>query len=53
LFLFCMMQGDPDQNMFGEASGTVRKWLLMFVLVGGLGLGAVTFILWRVFFPNG
>lgn len=51
-FLFAMTLGDPDEELLGEASGKFRKGALVVMGVGGLILGGVVFILWRVLFPG-
>lgn len=49
--IFAMTLGDPDENLLGEASGKFRKSALVIIVAGGLAVGTVFFILWRVFFP--
>lgn len=51
-FLFAMTLGDPDEDLLGEASGKFRKGALGVIGAGGLALGIILFILWRVFFPG-
>lgn len=51
-FLFAMTLGDPDEELLGEASGTFRKWARVVIGVGGLVLGCILLILWKVLFPS-
>jgi len=51
-FIFAMTLGDPDEDLLGEESGKFRKGALVVIGAGGLALGIVLFILWRVFFPS-
>jgi hypothetical protein len=45
-----MTLGDPEEDALGEASGKFRKPVLVVIAAGGLALGTVVFLLWRVFF---
>lgn len=44
-FLLAMRMGDADEDMLGEASGTVGRWLFLLMGIGGLALGAVAWTL--------
>jgi hypothetical protein len=48
--IFAMTLGDPEEDALGEASGKFRKPVLVVIAAGGLALGTVVFLLWRVFF---
>ncbi|WP_431098492.1 hypothetical protein [Polaromonas aquatica] len=50
--LFAMTLGDPDEHLLGESSTKFRKGALVAIVAGGLVLGSILFILWRVFFPG-
>lgn len=49
-FLYAMTLGDPDEELLGEASGKFRNRALVLIGAGGLILGGIILILWRVFF---
>lgn len=51
-FLYAMTLGDPDEEMLGEYSGSFRKSALVVMAIGGLILGTVAFVLWKVLVPD-
>ena len=51
-FIFAMTLNDPEENLLGEASGPFRMGALVVMAAGGVALGVVLLVLWRVFFPG-
>ena len=43
--LLAMSMGDSDENLLGEASSSVGKWLFLLLGIGGLVLGTVAWSL--------
>ena len=43
--LLAMRMGDPDEEMFGDASPKVGRFLFLLLGIGGVALGAVAFSL--------
>lgn len=48
--ILAMKMGDPDEEMFGEASRKFRVGALVVLGAGGLALGFVVYLLWKVLF---